>query len=285
MANNVTLSSGTMSNLLSLQGTSSMTERTQYRLSTGKAVNSAIDDAMAFFKNRNLTNRAEDFSTIKANIDNGINVVKTAVDALEDVESYLKQARAVFQNVRSTTATDSTTRQNLVKQFNELRSQIDYVANDASYDGINLIKENADTLTVKFSDDLAASERQLVVTGQDMRATGLSIASVATDLAAISNTTGAHIAAADSVLGEIEKALSHVRSVSQELGTNSSILEVRKGFTEGLINTLKGGAADLVNADTNEESANMLALQTRQQLGVIALSIAQQSEQAVLRLF
>lgn len=283
MANSVTLSSGTMSNLLSLQGTSSMTERTQYRLSTGKAVNSAIDDAMAFFKNRNLTNRAEDFTTIKANIENGINVVKTAVDALEDIESYLKQARAVMQNVRSTTATDSTTRQNLAKQYNELQSQIDHVANDASYDGINLIKDKADTLTVKFSDDLAATDRQLVVEGRNMDASGLTLSAVGTN--AFDANDGTHTTLADAELKKVEEALVRVRSVAQELGTNSSILEVRKGFTEGLVNTLKGGAADLVNADTNEESANMLALQTRQQLGVIALSIAQQSEQAVLRLF
>ena len=76
-----------------------------------------------------------------------------------------------------------------------------------------------------------------------------------------------------------------VRQVSQSLGTNSSLLEIRRQFTENLISTLKGGASDLINADLNEESANLLSLQTRQQLGTISLSIAQQSEQSVLRLF
>jgi flagellin-like hook-associated protein FlgL len=76
-----------------------------------------------------------------------------------------------------------------------------------------------------------------------------------------------------------------VRQVSQNLGTNSSLLEIRRDFTANLVNTLRGGASELVNADLNEESANLLSLQTRQQLGTISLSIAQQSEQSVLRLF
>jgi flagellin len=76
-----------------------------------------------------------------------------------------------------------------------------------------------------------------------------------------------------------------VRQSAQTFGTNSSMLELRRSFTENIINTLKGGAASLVNADLNEESANLLSLQTRQQLGTISLGIAQQSEQSVLRLF
>ena len=76
-----------------------------------------------------------------------------------------------------------------------------------------------------------------------------------------------------------------MRQVAQSLGTNSALLEIRRSFTEQIVNTLKGGAGDLVNADLNEESANLLSLQTRQQLGTISLAIAQQSEQAILRLF
>ena len=83
----------------------------------------------------------------------------------------------------------------------------------------------------------------------------------------------------------VDSALITVRQVSQELGTNSTLLEIRRSFTEDIINALRAGASDLVNADLNEESANLLSLQTRQQLGTISLSIAQQSEQAILRLF
>ena len=83
----------------------------------------------------------------------------------------------------------------------------------------------------------------------------------------------------------IDSALITVRQAAQSFGTNASLLGIRQEFTTNLINTLKGGASDLVNADLNEESANLLSLQTRQQLGTISLSIAQKSEQSVLRLF
>ena len=83
----------------------------------------------------------------------------------------------------------------------------------------------------------------------------------------------------------IDSALVTVRQSSQSFGTNASMLGIREEFTSELINTLKGGASDLVNADLNEESANLLSMQTRQQLGTISLSIAQKSEQSVLRLF
>ena len=76
-----------------------------------------------------------------------------------------------------------------------------------------------------------------------------------------------------------------MRNVASTLGSSNSLLQIRFDFTENLINTLEEGAGKLVNADLNEESANLLSLQTRQQLGVVSLSLAQQSEQSVLSLF
>jgi flagellin-like hook-associated protein FlgL len=95
----------------------------------------------------------------------------------------------------------------------------------------------------------------------------------------------AAIFAINASIKAIDSALTTVRQASQAFGTTSSLLGIRQDFTQNLINTLKGGASDLVNADLNEESANLLSLQTRQQLGTISLSIAQKSEQSVLRLF
>ena len=86
-------------------------------------------------------------------------------------------------------------------------------------------------------------------------------------------------------ISAIDSALTTVRDASSAFGTNAAMLGIREDFTQNLVNTLKGGASDLVNADLNEESANLLSLQTRQQLGTISLSIAQKSEQSVLRLF
>lgn len=284
---NISLSSATRTNLLSLQRTTSFIDRTQQRLSTGKKVNSAMDDAMSFFTSRSLTNRASDLGTIKAGIKEGISQISTSITTLESVEDVLKQMKAVASSAKSTDSTDSASRDKLRAQFNELRAQIDHLTDDSVYNGINLIKDGADTLTVKFSE--SADSRKLTITGVASDASALDIQSGG---AAGAGSAGVEWANADSYvafitecISQVDTALDTVRTTAQSFGSNASMLEIRSEFTDNLINTLEGGASDLVNADLNEESANMLALQTRQQLGTIALSMAQQSQQGVLRLF
>lgn len=287
MASDISLSSSTRTNLLSLQKTTDLISRTQDRLSSGKKVNSALDDALSFFKARNLNDRASDLATVKDGISEGINVIKAAVQGLESIESTLKQMKAIASSAKS--ATSSTTRSELASQFNELRSQIDNLTEDSSYNGVNLIKTGADTLTVKFNEQTGTLKNELEISGDASTSTDLSVNSAAaTGASSWSQTTSGasgYTALIDSAINEIDSALTTVRSTAQTFGTNSSMLSIRQDFTSELINTLEGGAGDLVNADINEESANMLSLQTRQSLGTISLSIAQQSEQAVLRLF
>lgn len=303
MSGDISLSTATRSNLLSLQKTTGLIGRTQERLATGLKVNSAIDDALAFFKARNLNSRAEDLAAIKDDISNGISVIRAAVQGLEAIESTLKQMKALAQSAIS--SPESSTRMKLASQFNELRSQVDNLTEDASFNGTNLLKNSstafasgADNLTVRFNerqDDTpgvgTGPLNQLVVSGVSGSdfATILATSATATGTAGTTTVWGqtgtAAVTAINSSIRGVESALVTVRQVAQELGTNSSMLEIRKNFTADLVNTLKGGASDLVNADLNEESANLLSLQTRQQLGTISLGIAQQSEQSVLRLF
>ncbi len=294
MASDITLSSATRSNLLSLQKTTDLISRTQDRLSSGKKVNSAIDDALSFFTARSLNDRVSDLTSIKSAISEGIQVLTTTTEALTSIEDILKQMKAVVSSAKSTAAADSTTRNKLSSQFNELRSQVDHLVNDASYNGVNLIKSGADTLTVKFSEqNNVTPKRQLSIAGIASDASALGVKSATTGSATASGSTGAgwgissgtHAQVLDSVINEIDSALTTVRTSAQTFGTNASLLQIRQEFTENLVKTLESGAANLVNADLNEESANMLSLQTRQSLGSIALSIAQQSEQAILRLF
>jgi len=304
MASDISLSSATRSNLLSLQQTTDLIGRTQERLSTGKKVNSAVDDALSFFNARSLNNRASDLSSIKDAIQGGIQVLTTTTDALTSVEDIMSQMKAIASNAKSTSALDTATRNKLGSQFNELRSQVDHLVNDASYNGTNLIKSGADTMTVKFSEDNTASpSRELTIKGEDSDIASLKVQSVGAGSAdaAVSAGAGAtagsnagagwgisdgnHAARLDSVINQLDSALTTVRSSAQTFGTNASMLQIRQDFTDTLVTTLESGASSLVNADLNEESANMLSLQTRQSLGSISLSIAQQSEQAVLRLF
>jgi flagellin len=291
----ITLSSATRSNLLSLQSTSDLIGRTQERLATGLKVNSAIDDALAFFKARNLNSRASDLGALKDNILGGISVIRAAIQGLEGIESVIKQMKALAQSAIS--SPESTTRAKLASQFNELRSQVDNLAEDSSFNGVNLLKNStaaftggADQLTVKFNERTdTASVNQLVVSGLNSTSFGeiLATAAVATgggtDVWGVTGT--AAVTAITASIRALDSALVTVRQTAQEFGTNSAMLQIRADFTTNLINTLKGGASELVNADLNEESANLLSLQTRQQLGTISLSIAQRSEQSILRLF
>ena len=159
-------------------------------------------------------------------------------------------------------------------QFNDLRLQLNNLANDSSYKGTNLLKASPNNLKVTFSEDGSSS---LTISGVAVDSAGLSITTAANNWA---NDTDI-----DTAINQLDSALSTLRSTASTLGSNASVLSLRLEFTKNLINSLEEGSAKLVNADLNEESANLLTLQTRQQLGTIGLSIAQQSEQSILRLF
>ncbi len=155
-------------------------------------------------------------------------------------------------------------------QYSQILSQYDSLMKDASYKGINLLQE--DRLGVKFNESGNAA---LEVKGRNM-------SSAALGLQMMDWQTQGDIAQS---LSEISAALKSIRSFSAELGNNYSIITSRQDFTENLINILTEGADKLTLADMNEESANMLALQTRQQLAINSLSLASQASQAVLKLF
>ena len=155
-------------------------------------------------------------------------------------------------------------------QYNEILNQYDSLINDASYKGINLLKGGS--LNVKFNETGSAV---LNVSGKDLSSSsiGLSLADWAEKEGIMQS------------VQQLSAAVSQLRSYSAELGNNYNIITSRQDFTENLINILTEGADKLTLADMNEESANMLALQTRQQLAINSLSLASQASQAVLKLF
>jgi flagellin len=165
------------------------------------------------------------------------------------------------------------TRTSLQADYNELLTQIDALAGDASYNGINLL--NGDDLKVVFNENGTSSQ---TIAGVTYNSTGLG-------LTAISGTGFQSDATIDSAITAIDGALSTLRTQASKFGSNLSTVQTRQDFTKQLINTLQTGADALVLADSNEEGANLLALQTRQQLSSTALSLSAQADQAVLRLF
>src|SRR4051812_48811849 len=148
----IQLTAATRSNITALQQTQILINRTQQRLSTSLKVNSALDDAVAFFTARNLSSCASDLQTVKNAIGEGVSIVTAATQGLQSIESVLSQMKALAQSAIS--ASDSTTRAKLASQFNELRTQIDGIAADSSFDGVNLLKSAGKSTFVGGSDRL-----------------------------------------------------------------------------------------------------------------------------------
>jgi flagellin-like hook-associated protein FlgL len=179
-----------------------------------------------------------------------------------------------------TGATLSSVRQSLLNQFNSLVSQIDKTASDSGYNGINLL--NGDKLHVQFNETNTSS-----IDVQAIDGSGNAFAINSTNLGITAQTTSnfASNTTLDSLASTLTTALSTLRSQASSLGSQLSVVQTRQDFTKNMINTLQTGSDNLVLADTNEEGANMLALQTRQSLSTTALSLASQADQNVLRLF
>jgi flagellin len=164
-------------------------------------------------------------------------------------------------------------RAELVSTYNDLLGQIDALAKDASFNGVNLL--NGDDLSVLFNEDGSSS---LQIDGVTNTSAGLSLTALGTT-AFDTNTS------INSTLDDLKASIDTLRSQSAKFGSNLSVVETRQDFTKQMISVLQTGAANLTLADTNEEAANVLALQTRQQLSSTALSLASQADQNVLRLF
>jgi flagellin len=171
-------------------------------------------------------------------------------------------------------------RANLAKQFNDLRDQLDKFADDASFNGINLLR--GDKLKLTFNETGTST---IEIQAKDEEGAATSVNNTALGIDAVSENDFDSDATIDAKLDVLKGSLDSLRSQSSTFGSNLAVVENRQDFTKNMINTLETGAANLTLADTNEEAANLLALQTRQQLSSTALSMASQADQAVLRLF
>ncbi|MBP3418854.1 MAG: hypothetical protein J6L67_06960 [Alphaproteobacteria bacterium] len=374
----ISLTASMRSNLLSLQQTQDLMDMTQERLSTGKKVNSAIDNPSSYYTAQSLTNRASDLNALLDSMGQGIQTIQAANEGIEAITDFVQQAKALANTARDNatvkgttssgtyTAADDTknitvkiegvadqdievtledtdsleqaatkiatalndgtdgvkdaedtviggftatvengqikisnskgivanvsgtisgitfngeignsTRTTSMKQYNEILDQIDQLAKDSGYKGVNLLQGNS--LKVVFNEDRSS---YLTINGTfaDTSDEGLKISRA-------EDWTNPDNEAIDASISELENAITSLHNMASEFGNNYSIVENRENFTESLINVLEEGSDKLTLADMNEESANMLALQTRQQLAINSLSLASQAAQSVLSLF
>jgi len=291
MSSDIVLGTATRQNLLALQGINQNLDTTQGHLATGLKVASALDDAVKFFQAQSLTDRANDLSLRKDTIDQGISSLTTAVNASQSAVSILQQLQGILSSAK--TQTDAQ-RKSAATQFDTLAGQLNSLLNDASYQGLNLVNTTASSLSIQFS-NLTKSTLKIngfnlqfskVVTGTARSAGTLSKASHGATLlgskwSKISNKTSIF----DKAFQLLQNAIATIQADAASIGGNVTFLQSRLDFTSQYIVTLQGGASKLTVADVNQESTNLVTLQTRQSLAIQSLSIATQSEQSVLRLF
>ena len=379
----VSLTSGMRSNLLSLQKTVSLLDRTQTRLSTGKKVNTAIDNPVSFFAAQSLTSRASVIDSLKDAMGQAVSTINAADKGITAITSMIEQAKGIAQSAQSADNTQNTvtldlntvaagatlalgdsgltltatasgatsvqfnvgstdtetaaniaaainaytyagtasytassdgekiyltkyTRsisretnavvgdttgaasivtgatvttaaeselESLQTQYNTLRTQLTELAEDSGYKGKNLLSTTSTlrSMTVKFEGTT------LTVNGFDASASGLGV-----NAASWTSSLAAQI---DTDVNALDSSLVTLRKESSKMSSNLSIITTRQDFSTNMINNLTEGADKLTLADTNEEGANMLMLQTRQSLSTTALSLSAQAAQSVLQLF
>ena len=163
-------------------------------------------------------------------------------------------------------------RAELVTQYNDLLEQIDQLAKDSGFNGVNLLA--GDDLQVIFNED---GSSKLDIAGKSLAAAGLGLTPEAAT--AFDTNTGIN-----ATLAKLKSGIETLRTEASKFGSNLSVVQTRQDFTKNMINVLETGAANLTLADTNEEAANLLALQTRQALSTTSLSMASQADQNVLQL-
>jgi flagellin-like hook-associated protein FlgL len=295
----IALTAAQRTSLLSLQNTQSLSERTQTRLSTGRSVNGVVDDAVNYFRAKSLTDRASDFELKKTEIDQGISALNSALGAIESVDTLVKQMKGIVEAARSQSTSE---RKSSTTQFEEIGAQIYQLVEDASYQGLNLLASTNSTLDIAFGTRTAS---KLQVSGLDLNKTSadatrglftVAVFSAGGDKIQISNfglsgglfttfgSTNSQVSMANDMIDILDKGVSRLRAHAASLGSNVAILQTRLDFTNAYVNELTVGSDKLTLADLNEEGANLVALQTRQQLGIQSLSISGQQQQAVLSL-
>jgi len=274
----IVLTAGVRSNLLQLQKTSDLITSTQTKLATGKRVNSALDNPINYFTAAGLSNRASDLSNLLDSMSTAFNTIQAANNGITSITKLVQSAQALVSQAQQTS--DVPTRASLATQFGAIKTQIDKLAGDSGFNGINLLSgASTDDLTVILNEKSGNSQSSVTINSTDTTSanTGLNINAATNNWAGATDITTAQT--------DLSNALTSLRSTSQNLSSSLSTVQIRQDFTKATINTLQSGSDALTLADSNQEGANLLALQTRQQLSTTALSLASQADQNVLRLF
>ena len=270
MAMSINTNVGAMIALQNLNRSNDQLEKTQLHITTGLRVNGPKDDASTYAIAQRMRGDIAGMQAVKTALAAGestLNVAITAGKAISDMLTEMK-AKAVQANQAGL---DGASRTALNDDFTSLRDQLETIVQTAEFNGKNLITSAASALTVLSTVDGST----ISVTAQSMDATNLGVLTAALDASA----------SAVTALSQIDAAINSVTSSLASLGSSAKRIDVQTDFTTQLVDILKEGVGNLVDADLAEESASLQALQIKQQLGVQALSIANSGPQSILSLF
>ena len=273
--NSVNTNVGAMIALQNLQVTNDELSQVQSRINTGKKVSSAKDNGAVWAIAQNQRSEIGALNAVKDSLQRGQSATDVAIAAGESVSDLLLQMKEKALSATDSSLTTSA-RKALNEDFKSIRDQIATVVSNASFNGVNLINNSTGTNGFKALSN--ASGSTIKVAPENMSLGGANVTVAAT-------TTIGTATLANTALTAVNASINNVSASLARLGTGSKSLGTHLNFVSKLQDTLEAGVGNLVDADLAKESARLQALQTKQQLGVQALSIANSSTSTLLGLF
>jgi flagellin len=304
MPSSVALSSSMRNALYSMSDITGQQAIANKRLSTGKKVNDAIDDPLNYFLARGFDKNKADLANLLDTQNIGLSTISKAVKAIESIQTLVESVQALARQARQLADdTAGGARETLAGQIATTLNQIRELTRDGGFNGKNLIGRTPDNLQIDWNAETGTGLTSLTVTGVDLRpnaatlnfgiaAQGYTFTPVAAPgIETITFTAGTWTndatgnARIDALISNSQTALNRLQARASEFSVGLSILQIRIDYSKFQQRTLAQTSDGLTLADVNEEGASLAALQTRQQLSVQALSLANQADQGILRLF
>ncbi len=274
MSFSVNTNTGALVALQYLNNTQSQLNVTQAQINSGLKVASARDDGSTFAIAQNQRGAVAGYAAVNDSLNRGTSAVDVALSAGQSISDLLIQLKTKALSAADTSL-DTTSRQALNQDFVALRDQITTIVKNATFNGINLVDGSTTQITALASAD---GTRRITTSAQKLALSGTIVS--LTQTATISTQTKA-----STLVATLQKSLTAVNSALAKLSAGAKKFSIQATFSQKLSDTLTTGIGNLVDADLAKASASLQALQVKQQLGVQALSIANQAPQTILSLF
>jgi flagellin len=274
MSFSVNTNTGAMVALQYLNQTQGQLSQTQSAINSGMTVATARDNGAVFAIAQNERAQVAGYQAVTSSLNNGTSSIDVALSAGQSISDLLIQMKQQALSA-SDASLDTASRQALNSTFQALVGQISTIVTNATFNGFNLVNGTTNQLTALASAD---GSRRITVAAQNMSLSG-SIVTIAT-AASISTMTSA-----STLVATIQTSLTNVDAALAKLSSGAAKFSIQGTFSQNLSDTLTTGIGNLVDANMAQESASLQALQVKQQLGIQALSIANQAPQSILSLF